>query len=87
MVEAEPNTPAMVIKGDGEAERYHEKNCENHLIMRTNHTETGEVGDENYEFGRDHINQDRSDEEALLTFEDNCAGRAPILDLERFLDD
>jgi len=87
MVEAEPNTPAMVIKADGKRECYYEENCEYHLIMRTNHTETGEVGHENYEFGRDHINQDRSDEEALLTFEDNYARRAPILDLERFLDD
>jgi hypothetical protein len=76
-----------VIKGDGEAERYHEENCEDHLIMRTNHTKTGEVGDENYEFGRDHINQDRSDEEALLTFKDNRAGRAPVLDLEQLFGD
>ncbi len=82
MVEGEPNTPAMVIESDGKRERYHEENSQNHLVVSTNHTETSEVGDENYELGRDHINQDRPDKEALLTFEYNCAGRAPIPHLE-----
>ena len=83
MVEGEPNTPAMVIKTDRKQERDHEENCEHHLVMGINDSETRDVSEQNHEFGRHHVNQDRSDEEALLTFKDNGAGRAPVLDLEQ----
>ena len=82
MIEAQPDAPAMVIKGDRKSQRHYEQDRENELSIVTDDWQTKEVDGQNRKFRRDDVDQNRAHEKPFLTIEHHRAGRTLIFYLE-----
>ena len=87
MIEAEPEAPTVMIESDGKEERDRRETGEHQIEARVDDRQADDVEDENHELGRDHVRHDRSDEKAVLAFEEGVAARALMFDVKRALDD
>ena len=87
MVEAEPDAPAMMIKGYGEQERTGEENCQHALEIKAEDDQAKKVNPQNHHLCCDHVDENRPDKKARLAHEDRSAGRALRLNLKRALND
>src|SRR4051794_26228283 len=87
MIEAQPEAPAMMIKGHGKQQREREEDHENLLVKGAYPGQTDEVGGQNDQLRGDDVDGDRPDEETLLALKERAAHRALVLDLERRLND
>ncbi|CAN5509610.1 hypothetical protein BH20ACI3_BH20ACI3_00890 [soil metagenome] len=87
MVKGEPNTPAMVVKGDWKRDGNYEENDQNELIVGIYNRKRSNVGEQNYQLGSDHVYQDGADKEALFALKDHGARRATAPYSERRLED
>lgn len=76
-----------MIEGDGKQKRNGEEDAKEQIEACAGERQANEIGEEHGEFSREHIRDDGSDEEALLTFEERAARRAMMPDLKRSLDD
>lgn len=82
MIEAQPQTPTMVIKSQREGDPNHEKHSQHGLLVQMREEQTKKVNDQNEKLSRNHVRHDRADEKAFLAFEGNVAGGAMYFDIE-----
>ena len=83
MVGGEPEAPGVVVEGDGEEEADGEEGGEQELLAGgAEREEAREVGEEDGELGRHHVDHDGADEEAGLALEEGAAGGAVVADAE-----
>ena len=87
VIETEPQTPTVVIKGDGEDQRHDKQDHQYALVFGSDHQQTKEAKDQNHQFRDDHIRQNRSYEKAVFAFEERQANRAMMPDMERTVHD
>jgi hypothetical protein len=73
MIESEPNTPTMVVKRNGKRNGNHKERRQDELIVSIDDGEGDQVGEQNYQLGRDYIDQDGADKEALFPLENHPA--------------
>jgi hypothetical protein len=85
MIEAEPDGPAMMIKGDREQQRCNEKERQDKSIVRPDDGQANEIECQNHKLGSDYVHHDCADEESFLAIEHNPARTASILDSKRSL--
>jgi hypothetical protein len=87
MIEGEPNTPTVMIKANWKGNGYHKERGEHELIMCVYDRHRRQVSDEDNQLGRNHIYQDRTYKESLLTLKYCLARRAAVFYLEQAFDD
>jgi hypothetical protein len=76
----------MMIKSDRENYPYSEQQREDELIMATENGKADQIDHQDYQFGSNHVGKNRTNEEALLTFEDCVTRMTAISNPERSLD-
>ena len=86
-VEPEPEAPTVVIKGDGKKQRHHKQKHEDVLVIRADNQQEKEADDEDHEFRRDDVREDRAHEKPILTLEERHAAWTVMSDVERLRDD
>ena len=86
-VEAEPEAPTVVIKGDRENQRQHKQQHQHTFISRADNQQEKEAHQQDYELGRDDVGEDRADKKPVLTLEQREAAWAVMPDVKRSRDD
>ena len=69
MIEAEPETPAMVIERQGKSNSEHKENREHGSIDVVPNHQSNKIGQENHSLCSDYVRQDRADEKPFLAIE------------------
>ena len=87
MVECEPTTATVVVKGDRKRNAYHKEHCQHELIVDIYDRKRRHVSQKDYQLGRDHIYQDGTDEEAFFSLEDRLTRRALVFNSKGPLED
>jgi hypothetical protein len=87
VIEAQPKTPAVMIKSKWEEYGQDEKNRENELIVGAENGHAQQVNRNNHDFRRHQVNQNRANKESVLTFEQRVTRRTLMFYVERLQDD
>lgn len=87
VVEAQPKSPTVMVKGDREDDGDDEQQHQYVLVIGANHQQTEEAENEDYELGCNDVCQDRAHEKPVLAFVERQANGAMMTDMERALDD
>lgn len=77
----------MVVKRNWKRNGYHKKHDQHELIVGIYDWKRHHVSEQNYQFGRDYVHQDSTDEKPLLALEDCPTRRAVIFYSKGRLDD
>jgi hypothetical protein len=83
VVETQPETPTVVIKGDREDQSDDKQHNQHTLVPRADHQQTKEAKDEDHQFGYDHVRQNCAHEKPVFAFEKRLATGAMMPDMER----
>jgi hypothetical protein len=87
VIEAQPETPAVMIKSKWKEYGEDEKNREDELIMGAENGHAQQVNRNNHDFRRHQVNQNRANKESVLTFEQRVTRRTLMFYVERLQDD
>jgi hypothetical protein len=87
MVEGEPNTPTMVVKSNRKRNRNYKEHDQHELVVGIYDRKQDQVGEQNYQLGRDYIHQNGTDKEPLFASEDRPTRSAVIFYFKGRLND
>ncbi len=79
VIEAQPQTPTVMIKGDGKNKGHDEEEYENTFVFEPDQ-EQGKTDQQDHQFGGDYIRENRAHEEAVLTLKQRKTVRAMVSD-------
>jgi hypothetical protein len=75
-VEAQPQAPTVVIESHWKHQCHHEKQRQDAFILCPDNQQKEEANQQNYEFRRDHVRENRAYKKAVLTLKKRVAVRA-----------
>ena len=87
VVETQPETPTVMIKGDREYQRHDEQKHQNTFVVGADHQQHEEAEDEDHQLRNHHIRQDRTDEKPVFALVKRQTLGAMVPDVERAFDD
>ena len=87
VIKPQPQAPTVVIKRDGKYQGHNKKHHEHALVIHAENQQTEETYQQNREFRRYDIRENRADEESFLAFEQRHAHRAMVSDFEGLRED
>ncbi len=87
VIETEPKTPTVMIKGDRKDQCDGKQHRQHALILSAKYEQAKEAKNQDYEFGDDDVCKDRADKEPVFTFVKGEANGAMMPNVKGPLDD
>lgn len=86
VIEAQPQTPAVMIKGDGKDNGHDEQKHQDTFVFEPDQKQ-GETDHKDNQFGGDYVGKNRADEEAVLALKKRKTVGAMVSDPKRLCGD